>query len=53
MPEARAKGQRGPNTEAGGNDNLLFVAAAIAYMLSDTSGQLIPQRGASATGQAA
>ena len=41
------QGQRGPDAEAGGNDNLSFWSrAAVAYMLSDTSGQLIPQRGA-------
>ncbi len=41
------QGQRGPDAEAGGNDNLSFWSrAAVAYMLSNTSGQLIPQRGA-------
>ena len=40
------QGQRGPDAEAGGNDNLSFWSrAAVAYMLSDSSGQLIPRAG--------
>jgi len=41
------QGQRGPDAELGGNDNLAFWSrSAVAYMLSDDSGDIIPQRGA-------
>jgi crotonobetainyl-CoA:carnitine CoA-transferase CaiB-like acyl-CoA transferase len=41
------QGQRGPDAELGGNDNLAYWSrSAVAYMLSDNSGDIIPQRGA-------
>jgi crotonobetainyl-CoA:carnitine CoA-transferase CaiB-like acyl-CoA transferase len=41
------QGQRGPDAELGGNDNLAYWSrSAVAYMLSDDSGDIIPQRGA-------
>jgi alpha-methylacyl-CoA racemase len=41
------QGQRGPDAEAQGNDNLSSLCRAdVGSMLSDTSGQLTPQRGA-------
>jgi len=46
---ARGSGQGkfGPDAENGGNDNLSYWSrASVAYMLSDDSGDLIPQRGA-------
>src|SRR5215471_16611179 len=41
------QGQRGPDAELGGNDNLAYWSrSAVAYMLRDDSGDIIPQRGA-------
>jgi crotonobetainyl-CoA:carnitine CoA-transferase CaiB-like acyl-CoA transferase len=41
------QGQRGPDAELGGNDNLAYWSrSGVAHMLSDESGDIIPQRGA-------